>query len=118
MGRYGGSMSSEIKVNKDGKLNCCLDTTFSIIGGKWKLVILWHLGKAGTHRYNQLRTLMPGITHKMLSQKLKELESDGLVIRQQYNEVPPRVEYSLTEKGKDTLPILEAIHVWGTKYTK
>ncbi|PAB59872.1 winged helix-turn-helix transcriptional regulator [Anaeromicrobium sediminis] len=104
---------SKIQVDENGKLKCCLENTLSIIGGKWKLVILWHLGVEGIHRYNELRRLMPGITHKMLSQKLKELESNGLVHREQYNEVPPRVEYSLTEKGYSVMPILEAMHKWG-----
>ncbi|WFD10209.1 winged helix-turn-helix transcriptional regulator [Tepidibacter hydrothermalis] len=103
----------EIQVDEKGKLKCCLEDTLSVIGGKWKLVILWHLGKEGIHRYNELRRLMPGITHKMLSQKLKELEADGLINRKQYNEVPPKVEYSLTKKGYSVMPILDTMHKWG-----
>lgn len=105
-----------IRVDEQGKLDCCLDSTFAIIGGKWKMVILWHLIKEGVHRYGELRKLMPGITHKMLSQKLKELEADGLLTREQFNEMPPRVEYTVTEKGLETEPILDAIHIWGSKY--
>ncbi|WDV45789.1 helix-turn-helix domain-containing protein [Clostridiaceae bacterium M8S5] len=106
---------SEIRIDENGKLKCCLEHTLSIIGGKWKLVILWNLGKKGTLRYNELRRLMPGITHKILSQKLKELERDELVDRKQYNEIPPKVEYSLNEKGHTVMPILEAMHEWGNK---
>lgn len=106
---------TKIRRDSDGKLKCSLEYTLSIIGGKWKLVILWHLGKEGVHRYNQLKSLMPGITHKILSEKLKELVDDGLVYRKQYNEVPPKVEYSLTPKGTTVMPILEIMHKWGTK---
>ncbi|MTI70330.1 MAG: winged helix-turn-helix transcriptional regulator [Firmicutes bacterium] len=104
---------SEIQIDENGKLKCSLEYTTSIIGGKWKVVILWHLGKEGIHRYNELRRLMPGITHKMLSQQLKELKRDGLVHRKQYNQVPPKVEYSLTDKGYSVMPILELMHKWG-----
>lgn len=105
----------DIKVDENGKLDCCLEQTLSMIGGKWKLVILWHLASQEVLRYSQLRRLLPGITHKMLSQKLKELEKDGLINRVQYNEMPPKVEYSTTEKGQSVKPILEEMHKWGTK---
>ena len=105
----------EIQIDENEKLKCCLEHTLSVIGGKWKLVILWHLGEEGIHRYNELKRLMPGITHKILSQKLKALESDGLIHRKQYNEVPPRVEYSLTKKGYSVMPILETMHEWGNE---
>jgi len=109
------SMSkNDIKVDGKGKLKCSIEYTLSIIGGKWKTVILWHLGVDGTHRYNELRKLMPGITHKMLSQQLDELEKVGLINRIQFNEIPPRVEYSLTEKGETIMPVLKAMHDWGT----
>ncbi|WP_432667191.1 helix-turn-helix domain-containing protein [Wukongibacter baidiensis] len=106
---------TERKIQTDGrgKLKCSIEYTLSIIGGKWKSVILWHLGTDGTYRYNELRRLMPGITHKMLSQQLKELEDEGLINRKQYNEIPPRVEYSLTKKGATVMPILESMHRWG-----
>lgn len=103
----------KIQTDERGKLKCSIEYTLSVIGGKWKSVILWHLGFDGTCRYNELRKLMPGITHKMLSQQLKELEEEGLINRKQYNEVPPRVEYSLSEKGLTLKPVLEAMHIWG-----
>ena len=65
------------------------------------------------HRYNELRRLLPGITHKMLSQQLKELELEGLIERKQYNEIPPKVEYSISEKGLSLKPLLEEMHKWG-----
>ncbi|WP_105614739.1 winged helix-turn-helix transcriptional regulator [Vallitalea okinawensis] len=106
-------MKDKIEVNEKGKLDCSIERTMSIIGGKWKPVILWHLGTDGTLRYNQLRKMLPGIAHKMLSQQLRELEKDNLIIRKQYNEVPPKVEYSLTERGQTVMPILQLMHTWG-----
>lgn len=102
-----------VQTDERGKLKCSIEYTLSVIGGKWKSVILWHLGVEGTYRYNELRRIMPGITHKMLSQQLKELEEEGLINRKQYNEIPPKVEYSLSEKGHTIIPILEAMHRWG-----
>ncbi|MFC7371964.1 winged helix-turn-helix transcriptional regulator [Fictibacillus iocasae] len=108
-------MSSNIKVDNHGKLKCSIEYTLNKVGGKWKLVILWHLAYDGMHRYNELRRLLPGITHKMLSQQLKELEQDGLIIRTQYNEMPPRVEYSISEKGCTLKPLLQIMHEWGSE---
>ncbi|MCY6372060.1 winged helix-turn-helix transcriptional regulator [Clostridium ganghwense] len=104
---------NKIQVDQKGKLKCSIEYTLSVIGGKWKPVILWHLGEDGTQRYNQLKKLMPGITHKMLSQQLKELEQEGLINRKQYNQIPPKVEYSITEKGYTVKPILQMMHKWG-----
>ncbi|MCA0971692.1 helix-turn-helix transcriptional regulator [Halobacillus litoralis] len=103
-------------VDENGKLKCSIEYTLRKIGGKWKSVILWHLGMDGTHRYNELRRLLPGVAHKMLSQQLKELEEDGFIQRKQYDEIPPKVEYSMTEEGKTLLPILEAMHDWGESH--
>ncbi|QHE53490.1 helix-turn-helix domain-containing protein [Pontibacillus sp. HMF3514] len=103
-------------IDKEGKLNCSIEYTLKKIGGKWKTVILWHLGVDGTLRYNELRKLLPGVTHKVLSQQLKELEVDGFIDRVPYNTIPPKVEYSMTDKGKSVMPILEQMHIWGTKY--
>lgn len=90
--------------------------TLSIVGGKWKWIILAILFENGVHRYGQLKKNIPKITHKMLSQQLKELESEKLIHRQEYHQIPPKVEYSLTEKGKTLIPILEAMVIWGDKY--
>lgn len=98
--------------------NCEKELTLSVIGGKWKMLILWHLGKEGTKRFNELRSLMPGITQKMLVNQLRELEEDLIVHREVYPVVPPKVEYSLTEQGQSLLPILEIMYGWGKDYKK
>jgi DNA-binding HxlR family transcriptional regulator len=92
--------------------HCALDITMSFIGGKWKTVVLWYL-RNQKRRFSELKKLIPNITEKMLSLQLKALEGDGLVKRTVYPEVPPRVEYELTDFGKTLLPALEAIAVWG-----
>src|SRR5687768_8325268 len=98
----------------EGKV-CPTETTLKIIGGRWKVLILWQL-VSGTRRFGELRRLVSGITEKMLTQQLRELEQDGIVHREIYREVPPRVEYSLTPRGDSLRPILEAIHCWGSEY--
>ena len=102
------------KIN-NGDFNCEKELTLSIISGKWKIVILWHLGRDGAHRFSELQRLFPKITHKMLTSQLKELIDDGIVHREVFPEVPPRVEYSITELGKTLLPIVEMMYEWGKK---
>lgn len=85
----------------------------SLIEGKWKMHILFWLWKEDTMRYSELKRALESVTHKMLSAKLKELETDGLIHRHEFPQVPPRVEYSLTEKGKSLLPVMHAICAWG-----
>ena len=97
----------------DNKTECPILHVFRRIGGKWKLPILWHLADKETVRYNELKRSVRGVTNMMLTKCLRELEDFGLVIRQQYNEVPPRVEYSLTNRGKTLLPALEQLYAWG-----
>ncbi|MTH54873.1 transcriptional regulator [Bacillus mangrovi] len=104
-----------VQVNEDGKLKCSIEYTLRKIGGKWKTVILWHLGVDGTLRYNEIRALMPGVADKVMSGQLKELEEDGLISRIQYETVPPKVEYSMTELGKTLMPVLREMHRWGTE---
>jgi len=94
---------------------CPVEATLHVIGGKWKVLIMWHL-KDTIRRFGELRRMMPGITQKMLTQQLRELENDGLVNRKVYAEVPPKVEYSLTEYGKTLKPVLNAMCRWGTAY--
>ncbi len=94
---------------------CTVGVTLDIIGGKWKAVILWHLSKK-TLRFSQLQRRLPGVTQKMLTQQLRELERDGMVHRQVYAEVPPRVEYSLTTEGVTLTPILTQMCQWGKEY--
>ncbi|WP_046175920.1 winged helix-turn-helix transcriptional regulator [Domibacillus indicus] len=96
--------------------NCEKELTLAVIGGKWKMLILWHLGKEGTKRFNELKSLMPGITQRMLVNQLRELESDFIVHREVYPVVPPKVEYSLTDQGRTLMPILESMYDWGKKY--
>ncbi|WP_065411959.1 winged helix-turn-helix transcriptional regulator [Pseudobacillus wudalianchiensis] len=96
--------------------NCEKELTLSIIGGKWKMSILWYLGKEGTKRFSELKALMPGITQKMLVSQLRELQQDFIVHREVYPVVPPKVEYSLTEQGKSLIPVLNVMHEWGENY--
>ena len=97
----------------DGKeYHCAMDVTMDFIGGKWKTVVLWYLRK-DKKRFSELRKLIPNITEKMLSLQLKGLENDGLVGRKIYPQVPPKVEYFLTEFGKSLIPMLEEIAKWG-----
>ncbi|MFD1018339.1 winged helix-turn-helix transcriptional regulator [Thalassobacillus hwangdonensis] len=103
-------------LDKDGKLKCSIEYTLNKVGGKWKPVILWHLGVDGTLRYNELRRLLPGVSHKVMSQQLKELEKDQFIDRIQYNTIPPKVEYSITDLGKTLMPILKLMHDWGTEH--
>jgi len=101
---------SKIKVAPQPK--CPVDYAFQRIGGKYKGRILWNL-KDGVKRYGQLRRFISGITPKMLTQVLRELEEDELIMRKVYLEVPPRVEYALTENGSRLIPSIEMISLWG-----
>lgn len=92
--------------------HCAMDITMDYIGGKWKTVVLWYLRK-NKKRFSELKRLIPNITEKMLSIQLKNLESDGIVGRKIYAEVPPKVEYYLTDFGKTLIPALEEIALWG-----
>ena len=96
--------------------SCQVELALQIIGGKWKPIILWHLGTDGTLRFSQLKRIMPTITQKMLTQQLRELEADGLVLREVYAQVPPKVEYSMTELGKSVMPVLRQLCQWGRGY--
>lgn len=102
------------KIN-NGDFNCEKELTLAIISGKWKIVILWHLGVEGPLRFSELQRLFPKITHKMLTNQLKELIDDGIVRREVFPEAPPKVEYSLTELGMTLLPIIEMMYEWGKK---
>lgn len=102
-----------IKNNK--KYVCMLDFTFDIIRGKWKAVILCHLFE-GSKRFLELQRITVGVSHKVLNEKLKEMEDDGLIYKKVYDELPPRVEYYLTEKGKEYAAILRQLEPLGEKY--
>ncbi len=88
----------------------------SLIGGKWKMNILFWLWKRDTMRYGELKKSLEGITHKMLSNQLKELEENDLIVRHEYPQVPPKVEYYLSERGKTLMPILNTFCQWGTEH--
>lgn len=90
--------------------------TMSLINGKWKMHILFWLSKREVLRYGELKKLLGKITHKMLSSQLKELESDNLIIRTEYHQVPPKVEYTLSETGLSLMPVLNSICTWGGKH--
>ena len=96
---------------------CGVEITLNLIGGKWKGLILWHLCQK-TLRFSQLQRRLPGVTQKMLTQQLRELEKDGLVHRQVFPQVPPRVEYSLTGRGGSLEPLLQMMCAWGQAHTK
>jgi len=94
---------------------CPVATTVQLIGSKWKLLILRELF-AGTKRYNELRRSLPGISQKVLTSSLKSMVADGIVLRTAYPEVPPRVEYSLTDLGESMRPVIMTMEQWGLDY--
>lgn len=95
---------------------CPLELSIDLIGGKWKTIIIWQL-REKTLRFSQLKRRLPGITQKMLTQQLRDLENDGLIAREVYPQVPPKVEYSLTDYGRTVLPILKSLFKWGINYS-
>ena len=95
------------------RMNCAVDATMSVIEGRWKTVILCKLYKNGPMRFNQLMKEIDGVSPRILTKQLKEMESDGIIKRTSYPEIPPRVEYSITEKGLSLGPILKAMADWG-----
>ncbi len=96
-------------------MTCELEKTVSTIGGKWKLIILWHLEQK-TLRFSEIEKQIPGINQKMLSQSLKELEKEALVRRTVYSVIPPKVEYSITKHGKSLGIVLKSLDNWGEKH--
>lgn len=95
---------------------CAVGASIEIFGGKWKSIILYYLMVDGPIRFNELQRKVNGITQRMLTKQLKDLQMYGLVHREAYPEVPPRVEYSLTEKGKTLSPILKSLRKWGEEH--
>ena len=90
--------------------------TLSLISGKYKIIIIYCLAEYGIVRFNEMKRILSYISFKMLSATLKELEADGLVHREEFNEVPPRVEYRLTERGKSLVPLLDSMSQWGKEH--
>lgn len=95
--------------------DCPIESTISVLGGKWKPLILFYLMEK-TRRFGELQRLIPSITREMLTQHLRQLEADGIVHREVYAQVPPKVEYSLTPLGETLRPILFAMNDWGSEY--
>ena len=108
---------AERLVYRQKEYRCGIDVTLAVVGGKWKASILWHLAQQ-TMRFSGLQRQFPDITRKMLTQQLRELEADGLVHREVFRQVPPKVEYSLTDKGRSIHPILELMCDWGQTYAR
>jgi DNA-binding HxlR family transcriptional regulator len=104
----GGIMKKEMPL-------CPVEATLSIIGDKWKILILRDLID-GTKRFGELKKSIGSISQKVLTQQLRDMEEDGLVDRKAYAEIPPRVEYSLTETGNSLKPILDSMFLWGQQY--
>ncbi|KAB0667680.1 helix-turn-helix transcriptional regulator [Oryzomonas japonica] len=102
-------------VYREKEYKCGIDATLAVVGGKWKASILWHLSQR-TMRFSDLQRQFSGTTRKMLTQQLRELETDGLVHREVYPQVPPKVEYSLTAKGTTIIPILDQMCAWAKEY--
>ena len=105
------------KLMEDCSSRCPVVITLDVVGGKWKTLILYHLLQ-GTKRFNELRRLMPEVTQQMLTLQLRELERDGIVHREVYAQVPPKVEYSLTDLGYSLEPLLLMMLKWGTEYNQ
>jgi DNA-binding HxlR family transcriptional regulator len=93
--------------------DCPVQVTLDVLGGRWKPLALYHL-RGGTRRFNELRRVMPGVTQRMLTATLRDLERDGVIRREIFPEVPPRVEYTMTPLGESLRPILDAMAAWGS----
>ncbi|WP_377477725.1 MAG: helix-turn-helix domain-containing protein [Microcoleus anatoxicus] len=104
----------EVKTDTE-RASCVVERTLDVIGGRWKVLILRELFQ-GVKRFNQLQRALKGITQKMLTQQLREMESHGIVHREIYLQVPPKVEYSVTPLGESLKPIIDAMHEWGVNY--
>jgi DNA-binding HxlR family transcriptional regulator len=102
-------------TKRRGPYICGIDAAMDVVTGKWKSLILWELDNHGTRRFGELRRGLPGVSEKMLIQHLREMEEDGLVHREVYREVPPKVEYSLTEHGISLNAALGPLGTWGTQ---
>ena len=112
--KISGNEKVTIMVKSAKKINCPVTASIELIGGKWKTLILYSL-LSGKRRFGEIAVRIPDISRKVLTEQLKELESDGLILREQYKEIPPRVEYSLTELGKSLSPVFRELEIWGTE---
>lgn len=103
-------------LNRPNSEHCPIRKTLEMLSGKWRTQVIYELCKKDSCRFNELKSSIPKITNTMLTTTLRDLENKGIVHREQYNEIPPHVEYSLTEKGKDLLPVFYEIAQWSDKY--
>lgn len=110
-------MTNKMKNLEETIEKCPVETALDVLAGKWKILILWYL-RRDTLRFSELEKLLPRTTQKMLIQKLRELEEDGIVHREVYPVVPPKVEYSLTSYGESLKPILKQLYLWGEIHKK
>ena len=104
-------------MNYDEPYGCSVEATLAVIGGRWKPVILFHLLERGTLRFNEMKRLIGGVTQRMLTAQLRELERDGIVHREIFPVVPPKVEYSLTDYGRTLERVLLQMRDWGAQHT-
>lgn len=112
-------LRSEVKRKiANGEFNCEKEFTLSLISGKWKIIIIYLLETEGTLRFSEIKRLLPKITHKVLTTQIRELEEDGIIHRKVFPEVPPRVEYSLTQLGESLIPIVLMMYEWGKENIK
>jgi DNA-binding HxlR family transcriptional regulator len=95
---------------------CSVEATLEVIGGKWKGFILYHLMESGVLRFNEIQRLKPDLSPRVLTAQLRELESDGVIVRKVYPVVPPKVEYSLSRAGESLKPLIQAMQQWGDEY--
>ena len=104
-----------MKISFEDLTNCPVTATMELIGGKWKLLVL-HLINNDINRFGKMSMMLKNVSKQMLTTQLRELENDGLIERKIYAEIPPRVEYFLSEKGKSIMPVLDAMRVWGDEH--
>ncbi|SDL21090.1 transcriptional regulator, HxlR family [Maridesulfovibrio ferrireducens] len=109
-------MTCSMKDLNGKEYKCFFELTLLVIGGKWKPIILYFLFREKVLRFGELRKRIPEVTERMLTKQLRELESDGLVHREVYKVVPPKVEYTLTPIGERLIPVLESMREWGVEY--
>lgn len=105
------------KEKRQKDFNCSIGFAMTVIGSKWRAIILWHILKNSHIRYGELKKGIPNISHKVLTQELKRLEADSLITRKSYPEIPPKVEYSATNRGRSLYKVLNELCIWGKEYT-
>lgn len=103
------------RKNEKKLLSCHVENTISVIGGRWKVLIIYFLIEQ-PRRFGELGRLLPGVSPRTLTRQLRELEEHGIIIRHDYQEIPPRVDYQLSPLGMELGPVLNAMHAWGEKY--